>query len=80
MPDRKVVYLMFAAVLAFGSCRRAPQTDFRVVRLVDLLEAKNIVSSPFASGALDPADPVNFHERNRPLLDRGVLKDPYGLK
>ncbi len=80
MPDKKVVYLLFAAVLVFASCRRAPRTDFRVVRLVDLLEAKNIASSPFASGALDPADPVNFHEKNRPLLDRGVLKDSYGLK
>jgi arylsulfatase A-like enzyme len=80
MPDKKVVYLIFAAVLGFGSCRRAPETDFSVIRLADLLEAKNVVASPFASGTLDPGDPVNFHEKNRPLLDLGALKDPYGLK
>jgi len=80
MPEKRVVYFIFAAILGFGSCRRAPQTDFRVFRLVDLLEAKNVASSPFASGALDPADPVSFHERSRLLLDRGVLKAPYGLK
>ncbi len=80
MPDKRVVYLLFAAALGVVSCRRAPESDFRILRLVDLLEAKNVAASPFASGALDPADPVNFHEKNRPLLDRGVLKDPYGLK
>ncbi len=80
MPDKKVIYLIFAAVLGFGSCRRAPQSDFRLVRLADLLEAKNVVSSPYVSGPLDPADPVSFHERSRPLLDRGVRDAPHGLK
>ncbi len=82
MPDKRVAYLIFAAVaaLAFGACRRAPATDFQVVRLVDRLEAKGVAASPFASGALDAADPANFHERSRPILDRGALKDPYGLK
>lgn len=80
MPDKRVVYLIFAAALGVISCRHAPESDFRVLRLVDLLEAKNVASSPFASGGLDPADPVNFHERSRPLLDLGALKDPYGLK
>jgi arylsulfatase A-like enzyme len=80
LPDKRVVYLLFAAALGVVSCRRPSESDFRVLRLVDILEAKNIAASPFASGTLDPADPVNFHEKNRPLLDRGALKDPYGLK
>ena len=80
MPDKRVVYLIFAAALGVISCRHAPESDFRVLRLVDLLEAKNIAASPFTSGPLDSADPLNFHEKSRPLLDRGALKDPYGLK
>jgi len=56
MPDKKVIYLIFAAVFGLGSCRRPAETDFRMVRLVDLLETKNVVASPYLSGALDPAD------------------------
>jgi arylsulfatase A-like enzyme len=82
MPDKRVAYLIFAFIVAFGlgSCRRTPSTGSPVVRLVDLLEAKNITASPFISGALDPSDQGNFHEKTRPLLDRGALKDPYGIK
>ncbi len=80
MPDKKVIYLIFIAVLGLGSCRRPAETDFRLVRLVDLLETKNVVASPYLSGALDPADPVSFHERSRPLRDRGVLEESAGLK
>ncbi len=82
MPDKRVAYLIFAFLVALGlgSCRRAREAGSPVVRLVDLLEAKNITASPFMSGALNPADPANFHEKIRPLLDRGAFKDPYGLK
>ena len=80
MPDKRVIYLICAVLLGLGSCRRPPESGSPVVRLVDLLEAKNIAASPFMSGALDPADPANFHEKTRPLLDRGALRDPYGLK
>lgn len=80
MPDKKVIYLIFVALLGLGSCRRPPHTDFRLIRLVDLLEAKSVVASPYLSGVLDPADPVSFHERSRPLLDRGAREDAVGLK
>ena len=76
MPDKRVVYFILAAILGFGSCRRAPQTDFRVFRLVDLLEAKNIVSSPFASGALDPADPAEFPREEPPAPRSRRPADP----
>jgi arylsulfatase A-like enzyme len=82
MPDKRVAYLIFAFLVALGSgsCHRAPAAGSPVVRLVDLLEAKNVAASPFMSGALDPANPANFHEKTRPLLDRGAFKDRYGLK
>lgn len=79
MPYKKVVYLV-AAALALSACRRAPGTDFHLIRFVDLLEAKNIISSPFASGKLDPADPASFHEKNRPVFDRGSGGNSLGLK
>ena len=79
MPYKKVVYLV-AAALVLSACRRAPGTDFHLIRFVDLLEAKNIISSPFASGKLDPADPASFHEKNRPVFDRGSGGNPLGLK
>ena len=79
MPLKKVICLV-AAALALFACRRAPGTDFHLIRLVDLLETRNIISSPFASGKLDPADPASFHEKNQMLLDLGSGGNPMGLK
>ena len=53
MPDKRVAYLIFAFLVAggSGSCRRAPEAGSPVVRLVDILEAKNVA----ARGARDVA-------------------------
>jgi arylsulfatase A-like enzyme len=80
MPEKKVIYLVLAAILAAAQCRKAPETDFRLVRLSDLLESRNIVSTPFGPGKLDPADTTNFPVRIRPFSDRGSGSDPLGLK
>lgn len=80
MPDKRVVYLFLAAAVGLSSCHRAPGSDSRVVRLIDLLEAKGIMASPYAEGVLDAADPESFHEKSKPLLDRGVREAPHGLK
>jgi arylsulfatase A-like enzyme len=80
MPDKKVVYLALAAVLAAAQCRKPPETDFHIVRLADRLDSKAVVASPFGPGRLDPADAANFPVRVRPFRDLGSGPDPLGLR
>ncbi|MDP2914505.1 MAG: sulfatase [Candidatus Aminicenantes bacterium] len=80
MPEKKVVYLLSAMALLLAACGKTPRTDFRLLRFVDLLETKNIVSSPFATGAFDPSNPIYFFEKNRPITDMGSGGNPLGLK
>jgi len=80
MPEKKVVYLLSAMALLLAACGKTPRTDFRLLRFVDLLETKNIVSSPFATGTFDPSNPVYFFEKNRPITDMGSGENPLGLK
>ena len=80
MFEKKVGYLIAALALAAAACGRIPQSDFRLLRLVDRLEAKNVVAGPFAAGSFDAADPVYFYEKSRPLSDLGSGENPFGLK
>ncbi len=80
MPDKKVVYLALAALLAGTGCRKAPATDFRLIRLADRLESEAVISTPFGPEKLDPADPANFPVQVRPFRDLGSGPDPLGLK
>lgn len=43
MPDKTDVYFIVAAVLALSACRKALGTDFRLLRFIDLLEAKRTI-------------------------------------
>lgn len=80
MPEKKSIYLIWAMALLLAACGKAPRTDFRLLRFIDLLETKNIVAGPFAAGTFDPANPVYFYEKNRPLNDMGSGGNPFGLK
>lgn len=81
MLEKRIVYLVSAAAFALAACGgRAPKTDFRLIRFIDLLQTKNIVASPFASGAFDPADPVYVYEKNRPMNDLDSGENPLGIK
>jgi len=80
MPEKRAFYLISAVALLLAACGKAPRTDFRLIRFIDLLETKNIVASPFAAGTFDPANPVYFYEKNRPMTDMGSGENPFGLK
>jgi hypothetical protein len=43
MPDKTVVYFIIADALALSACRKALGTDFRLLRFIDLLEAKSTI-------------------------------------
>jgi arylsulfatase A-like enzyme len=80
MPEKRIVYLLLAAALTFACGRRAPETDFRLIRLTDLLDAKGVQSSAYGAGKLDPRDPADFPEHLRPFSDLGAGDAPAGLR
>ena len=80
MPEKRVFYLVPVLALLLAACGKAPRTDFRLLRFIDLLEKKNVVAGPFSAGTFDPANPVYFYEKNRPLNDMGSGENPFGLK
>ena len=80
MPDKKVIYLIFLAVLGLGSCRRPPRSDFRLIRLIDLLERGTSHPAPIFPGPWTRPIPSIFTSGAARLLDRGVLAEGTGLK
>jgi arylsulfatase A-like enzyme len=80
MSDKKVVCALLSVLLIFSACGKGPETDFQIVRLTDQLESKTIISSPYASGRLDPANPVSFQEKSRSLTDLGTGANPFAVK
>jgi arylsulfatase A-like enzyme len=83
MTEKKVFSLLISVLFFFlPSCRKSPDGDFRIYRLIDHLRAENIKQSPLVSSFEESnrSSENFFPSTSRPLLDLGAGENPYGIK
>ncbi len=81
MNFKKVVILLTIPFIALNSCQKSPVSEFKVNRLIDQLELKNIVASPLLEKLPSSEDQeILFPLKSYPVQDLGVDSNPLGLK
>ena len=79
---QKIVICVVAAVcLLFQSCAQKSSSLFKIIRLIDELEAENILMSPFLKfSEIDLSSNQSFPIKSFPLQDMGSGENPSQLK
>jgi arylsulfatase A-like enzyme len=73
--------LMFILILAIVDCKQERASEFEVYRLIDHLNAGNVLLSPYKNfSGSDQEFRAGFPAKSFPLQDLGVDKNPFTLK
>lgn len=78
---KRIAVLSSILIFALNSCQRSPVSEFRVTRLIDQLEQKNIALSPLLEKQSSEDDRKFLYPlKSYPIQDLGVGDNPLDLK
>jgi len=81
MNAKKAVILLTIPFIVLSSCQKGPVSAFKLHRLIDQLELKNISLSPFLEESPSSQDQeIRFPLKSYPIQDLGVGGNPFNLK